>query len=734
MDVALSGADPEEGIVAVEGEGDGAVRLWVRTREGLRERVEPLVSFLPVEGAGLLEGFPLPHACEPLRGGGALKALARFPSFGTFQKAKDFLQKRTGLSPSKGEAPYAFLNDPVHQFLLWTGKTFFRGMAFPDLRRLQLDIETYTTGGFEFPNADREGDRITAISLTDSTGWERLLFGKERTEAEMIAELCACVKARDPDAIEGHNLFKFDLPYLEKRAARAGVPLALGRDGSIPSAHPSRFQVAERTIDYPKYEIRGRSVVDTWILAQIYDVSTRDLESFGLKEIVAQLGLASPDRTYLDASRTSWYFDHEPETLKRYALDDAREVRALSAVLSRSFFLQAQILPWSYQNVIVRGNATKVEGLLLREYLRRRAAIPKPAEGKAYEGGFTEQYREGVVRDVLHADVASLYPSIMLAFGVKPRSDAEGIWLDLLRALRGMRLDAKRRMREAAGGEERLEQQALQQTLKVLVNSFYGFLGTAFARWNDPEAAAEVTRRGREIVRAMIERLAAEGCSPVEVDTDGIYFTAPREGIPESEAEALVGRVNAALPEGIEAEYDGRYKAMFAHKVKNYALLDSEGRLTIKGSGLKSRGLERFQREFLRDMIRLLVEGRPSEVGALRERWNRRIKDHDWAPREFAKTETLQDPLETYREKVEAKKRNRAAAYELAIASGRPFCPGDQVSYYVTGAKKSVTGYQSARLATEWKKESPDENTAYYLAKLDEIWKKFEVYFQKAPA
>ncbi len=732
MDEALFGADPEEGIVAVKPEGDAAVRLWVRNGERVGTRVEPFRPFVLLESPALLEGFPLPFETQPLEGDRALRALATFGTFSAAAKAKDFLQKKTGLSPSKAETPYSYFSDPVHAFLLRTGKTLFKGMPFESACRLQLDIETYTTEGFEFPNAEREGDRITAISMCDSEGWERLLFGRDLSEREMLAAFVEAVRERDPDVLEGHNLFRFDLPYLAARAKRLGVPLSIGRDGSAPSARASRLQIAERTIDYPKAEIAGRHVVDTWILAQIHDVSSRDLESFGLKDIVKQLGLASADRTYLDASRASWYFDHEPEILKRYALDDAREVRALSALLSPPFFLQARMLPWSYQDVVVRGNATKIESLLVREHLRRLSSVPKPFEGKAYEGGLAASFREGIIRDVLHMDVASLYPSIMLAGRIGPRHDAQGVFLALLKTLRALRLDAKRRSREAPSEAERREAGALQQTFKVLINSFYGFLGAEFARFNDPEAAAEVTRRGREILATMLERIRAEGGSPIEADTDGVYFTPPRPGMTEPDVEALVARVNDALPEGIEAEYDGRYPAMLAYKSKNYALLDAAGRLFIKGSGLKSRGLERFQREFLKGLIRLLLEGAAADARALLCKWGDRIRTHDWTPREFAKTDTLQDPLEAYKEKIAAGARNPAAAYELAISTGRPFRPGDQVSYYVTGTKKSVTGYKNARLASAWNPKSPDENTAYYLAKLEEVWKKFEPFLATA--
>ena len=79
--------------------------------------------------------------------------------------------------PASPDAPYFVLTDPVEQYLMLSGTTYFIGMEFGDLRRLQLDIETYISPGFEFPTAAREGDRIIAIALSDSAGFERVLRG-----------------------------------------------------------------------------------------------------------------------------------------------------------------------------------------------------------------------------------------------------------------------------------------------------------------------------------------------------------------------------------------------------------------------------------------------------------------------------------------------------------------------------------------------------------------------------
>jgi DNA polymerase elongation subunit (family B) len=89
------------------------------------------------------------------------------------------------------------------------------------------------------------------------------------------------------------------------------------------------------------------------------------------------------------------------------------------------------------------------------------------------------------------------------------------------------------------------------------------------------------------------------------------------------------------------------------------------------------------------------------------------------------KTDTLQDSLDKYRAKIAGSARNRAAAYELALASGRAYRPGDQVSYYIKSTPKKVPAYEAARLASEFDPQNRDENVDYYIAKLNELVKKF---------
>lgn len=730
----LFGHDATAGIVAVElvpGD-DRAMRVFLREDGKLKSVAQPFQPFLWLTDATLLNLWQGKAEIEELKGGGEFRHLATFQSWADFQSARKHLADETGANVSAPEAPFYFLNDPVVQHLMRAGQTSFKGLRFEELHRLQLDIETYTGEGYEFSSAERADDRIILIALADSTGWETTLAGDEK---KMLQQLVEIIRERDPDVIEGHNLFKFDLPYIEARAKRHKVKLALGRDGSALSSYPSRVQIAERTINYPKFEIYGRHIVDTYLLVQFYDVSTRELESFGLKDVAQHFGLAAKDRTYLDPKEIPKLADAGAkgiEKLGRYALDDVRETRALAALLSPSYFVQAQIFPYAYQDIIVRGNATKIDALFVREYLRQRAAIPRPEQARAFEGGYTDIFHEGVAQNVWHCDVASLYPSVILAFDILPKKDELEIFKSLLAALRDFRLRAKTMLRDAKDEATRNHFNALQQTFKIVINSFYGYLGFSQAHFGDFDAASAVTAKGREILQAMITWLRGRGAHIIEIDTDGIYFQPPKDVAddPKRGMKLLDDELTATLPKGIDVEFDACYRAMFSYKAKNYALLDDDGHMVIKGAALKSRGLERFQREFMEEMLRRLLEGkRKKDVLDKLEEYRSAIEQRRWPIGMLMKTETLSDSLDVYKKKIASGVgkggRNRSAAYEIALRSPRPLQPGDQVSYYITGDTAKVTAYDSCKPASEWDPQRRDENVEYYVDKLVALYKKF---------
>src|SRR5438552_8354978 len=124
-------------------------------------------------------------------------------------------------------------------------------------------------------------------------------------------------------------------------------------------------------------------------------------------------------------------------------------------------------------------------------------------------------------------------------------------------------------------------------------------------------------------------------------------------------------------------------------------------------------------------MIKLIMQGNPEEIARLRDQFEKQIRNRELPIEMLMKSDTLQDSLEKYRVKIAGSARNRAAAYELALASGRNYKPGDQISYYIKVTPKKVAAYEAAKPASEFDPQNGDENIDYYTAKLDELVKKF---------
>ncbi len=725
----LFGADSTPRIVAIELGEIGTVNVYRREIDGSTVAdVEPFHPFVWADS----DVVDLGIESEKLQGD------LNYGWLITVDSWKELIALRNGLK-NAGRDFFAF-TDPVQHYLTATGRTLFKDLPFEELKRMQVEVLAGAPTSRDDPG---NNDHIMSIALSDNTGWEELIVvdpnNIEEFECAALKRLTSLIKERDPDVIEGHNLFRFDLPYLVDRAKKLKTKLDWGRSGGFLRSRPSRLQIAEKTIDYPKFTIGGRHFVDTFLLAQFYDVGMRSLAGFERTDVARHFELCDSEETSaLAGKELQRAYLSDSEIFRRRALCGVRETRALSDLLSASYFIQAEIFPYNYQDVIVRGNATRINALFLREYFRQRHSIPELPMVRAFEGGYTDIFFTGVARNVWHCDIASLYPSVMLQFECFPVTDQLQIFRHLLTDLRTFRLEAKAKMRAEKDSAKLHHLQALQNTFKILLNSFYGYLGFAQGHFADFDAAARVTQIGRDLLRKMIEWLNAHDAQVIEVDTDGIYFVPSVDATPRRVGNDEQTRRGAAstvdhlqkdlakeLPPGIDVEIDEQFEAMFSYKAKNYALLTKDGDVIIKGGALKSRGLEKFQRVFLEEMIKLIMQGKPEAVGDLRNEFEQKIRDREWKIDMLMKTDTLQDSLDKYRAKIAGSARNRAAAYELALASGRNYKPGDQISYYIKATPKKVAAYEAAKLANEFDPQNRDENVDYYIAKLDDLVKKF---------
>ncbi len=709
-----------ESLCGVWVDDAGRVHTTVATADGGRATREAVLRPFAWLGGVAADGAPPAGiAVEALNGEGPFARLAHAEEIGTFDA---FVRStREGVAVD-------VVRPLENQFLLQQRERLYRELTFSQVRRCQLDIEVASPGG-GFPDATRAEDRVLAIGLRCRSENRLLLLEdfSDAAEKRLLEAFAAALVEVDPDVIEGHNIFKFDLDYLRQRCRRHKLPCAWGRYGQKASFRNSKLKVAERWVDFPRCDLPGRTVVDTYLLVQLFDITTRELTSYGLKDVAVYFGITDEDseRTYIHGDQIQHVFATDRGRFCAYLEDDLRETEGLADQLLPTYFEQARTFPILLQEATLRGATSKIDLLFLEEYYHARQACPVPPEVKPFEGGYTRSFQEGVFRHVLHFDVASLYPSLLLAIGRNPGTDTLGVFIPLLRRLREYRLKYKLLARTAPTAEERAEAQARQTNFKILINSFYGYLGFSGARFGDGELAAEVTRRGRELLQALIDEFSKHGCTILEADTDGIYLSS--EKFFET-PDALLALVAPILPPGIELEHDGRYRAMFCYKAKNYALYDGK-KITLRGSALRSRGIEPFLKKLSSGLIRFLLGASTESPVDVLEDYRKRLATRAVPVAELAKSETLSQNPDAYeRLMAEGGKPRRAAAEAALQMSPRPRM-GERVTYYVTPRSKGRTSdWQRARPLAHYDPLTAPYDADYYAAKLDDWIERYGVF------
>ncbi len=701
MDEWLWGWDPTPGIVSVWATDDGRATVWRRVRatgELLRddERFRPWLLYdrlddfqnlgnrLALDGtAGALVTY------HELGGPGALRFLFSAADWKTLTAAllRGASQRLGRHLVHVRDLPDASILalPPEEQYLVATGRTYFKDLVFDDLRRMQFDLET--TG------LDPARNRMFMVAVRNPDGSSYLLEATgndDAGEADLIRRLVAAVQATDPDVIENHNLHGFDLPFLDRRARILGVPLSLGRIGppglrqrGARRGAPSGRDDGRRV----RFVAPGRELIDTLDAVRRHDFSSRDLPGHGLKAVARHFGISGPDRELIPGAQIHHVYQTDPDRVRRYATSDVDEVAALARLLGGAAFALAQMAPRRYERLADAGAATGViDPLLVRAYIRAGMALPahEPGDGAVHSGAALHLFATGVAHRVVKADVASLYPSLMRAFRIGPARDHRGALLALVDRLVETRLSAKASARAAASGSaERFSHEAMSAAMKIVVNSAYGYLaaGESLTRFADVHAANEVTRRGRETLTLMCRALADRGVTLLEADTDGVYFAVPQEWS-EADERRVVTEVAALLPPLVQLELDGRYAAMLSHEPKNYALRGYDGTLILRGVAFRSSRAEPYGEAFLRRAIGHLLVG---DVVAVRDSY---LATLDALQRRGFPTRDVSSKVrltKTPAEYLATRATRRELSYESMLASGRTaWRVGERVRIYRT--------------------------------------------------
>ncbi len=399
-------------------------------------------------------------------------------------------------------------------------------------RVLSFDIET-----------DPKGERLLAVSMY-APGIDEVLIvdgsGRDmperaiRCENEFVAlgKFCERVRTFDADVLTGWNIIDFDLSALQRIAARVRHPFDLGRDtGQI------RLRKAEGYFGSGQANVPGRLVLDGIDLLRGAFVRMEDYSLDAVAREVLGEGKAVHGNVRDRLAEIIHNYRHDLPAFALYARTDARLafqiVQKLDVV--RLALARSQLSGMTPDRVAA--SIASFDFLYLSELEKRRIVAPsvRSSDSSVYaaqQGGHVLEPIAGLHRNVWVFDFKSLYPSLIRTFNIDPLSyvpdPAAGD--DLIQlpggafrrepAILPRMLDELFPRREAArkSGDD-----VASNAIKILMNSFYGVLGTPACRFYNPALANSITGTGREMLLWSKQWFEVAGFVVLYGDTDSLF-------------------------------------------------------------------------------------------------------------------------------------------------------------------------------------------------------------------
>ena len=457
---------------------------------------------------------------------------------------------------------------------------------FPDQSYVCLDIET--------AGLDPKNDRIYLIGLKSKKSSNCIT---DPDEAVMIKKLFAVIDAITKThsiMLIGHNIMVFDLPFIMMRAMKHKIPCPF-KYRTIRGTRLDRVFCAGgyRTIYYTDIEAKNIDIIDTLFLTMLWDAQNAELSDHTLKTAAVELGCRAERRLELDHYQIKNYWaSNDLEKLKEYLQYDLEDTEFLYNRLMPPYYYMQSVVPVKPQEMVLKSTAKKLEKILQAYYKEKSVEkFWKPPEAdpvQKYQGAMTGA-RPGLYRHVHKIDVSSLYPSIILQYGIRSHKDTDAVMPRVLKFLMEERLRYK-----SLGKTDRTAKE-MSEAYKILINSFYGHLGSNNP-YNDMTAAAKVTAYGRKILKLMLEELEKRHERAISWDTDGVIFEAD-DGVATCKA------VQAVLPRGINIDLEFTADWCYVNAPKNYIVYYNDEKIKYKGV-YKKRNLLPLLKEYTRELCK----------------------------------------------------------------------------------------------------------------------------------
>jgi DNA polymerase-2 len=406
----------------------------------------------------------------------------------------------------------------------------------PTLKLASLDIETTSHGDLYSIAIEGCGQRQVYMLGPPNGPDVQLDFDLQYcdTRAQLLEALNRWIATHDPDAIIGWNLVQFDLRVLQRHAERFNVPLRLGRDGSA-------MEWREHGGKQEHYFAAacGRLIIDG---IEALKSATWSFASFSL-EHVSQTLLGegkSIDNPYQRMAEIDRRFAEDKPALATYNLKDCELVTRIFAKTELLTFLLERASVTGLAVDRMGGSVAAFEHLYMPMMHRQGFVAPNlgDIEGENSPGGYVMDSQSGLYDSVLVLDYKSLYPSIIRTFLIDPIGLVEGM-----------------RAEDAA---KRDKNKPLSQALKIIMNAFYGVLGSSGCRFFDPRLASSITLRGQEIMHLTRKLIEDKGYQVIYGDTDSTFVWLRHAHTEEQAGEigrALVAHVNQWLVAHLDKEF-----------------------------------------------------------------------------------------------------------------------------------------------------------------------------------
>ncbi len=597
------------------------------------EPVEKLVAGAPKKLLKVYADYPfnVPLIRKALSGYGAYEFNIPF--------AKRYLMDR-GLEPF---AHYTYERE---------GKNLKKIISHVDrplkLRQMAFDIETYNPQGMP-----RQAiDPVIMISYATNSGKSGVLTWRAPVsplpfvtvlpdEKSIIQEFCKIVKEEDIEMLHGYNSSQFDLPYLEARARANKVALALGRDGSSFRIHEKGMTIEAR--------ITGRIHMDLFHVVKFLNtigalkISKMTLEN-AYRELVGKESTTKSKVQKLEIHKM-WDDGEKRTLLYEYSHNDALETLELADHILPIEVQLSKITKTPIFDVSSSTTGQLVESLLMFVSVSKGAVIPnRPNEAEIksrsenmIQGAFVKLPTPGIYDNMVVFDFRGLYPSIICSHNIDPYTlnctdctteechvsptgarfcgKVQGIVPFVLDDIVKTRAGLKKQMKELEKGSSAYADMfARQQALKILANSYYGYLAYARSRWYSRDCGESVTAWGRHYITQAISFAESKGFSVLYADTDSVFMLLGDK--PRDEAMKFMQEVNSNLPERMELELEAFYtRGLFVTKKsgtagakKKYALIDDKGRTKIRGFELVRRDWSKVAKETQLDVLNAILK------------------------------------------------------------------------------------------------------------------------------